>query len=170
MSLVRFRLGRLFPVVALVTLATVTGCVSTTLLQTQPTGARVIVNGVPMGTTPYTLADTNVVTTVTRLRFEYPGYQPLDATIARDEEIDPVPLVVGIIVWPVLLWVLRYHPTHLFVLEPANGAPVPDAWGTQQQPAPGPAGYPAPPPGYPPPAPEPPAGYPPPPPAYPPPQ
>ena len=176
MSLVRFRLGRLFPVVCLVTLAAVAGCASSTVLQTQPPGARVSINGIPMGTTPFTLTDTNVVTTTTHLRFEYPGYQPLDTMISRDEEVDPLPLVVGIVVWPLLLWVLKYHPSHLFVLEPGNGAPpAPDGWAPPPQgyppPAAGPAGYPAPPPGYPPPAPQenpppqgspPPQGYPPP--------
>jgi hypothetical protein len=178
MSLVRFRLGRLFPLVGLVTVSAFAGCASSTVLQTQPPGARVSINGIPMGTTPYTLTDTNIVTTTTHLLFEYPGYQPLDTLISRDEEVDPAPLIVGIIVWPLLLWVLKYHPSQLFVLQPGNGAPpAPNGWAPPPgypPPAAGPAGYPAPPPGYPPPAPQenapPPQGYPPPQQSYPPPQ
>ncbi|HLK93366.1 MAG TPA: PEGA domain-containing protein [Polyangia bacterium] len=169
MSLVRFRHGRLFPRVALLTLAAVAGCVSSTILDTQPTGARVFLNGVAMGTTPYTMIDSNIVTTLTSLRFEYPGYSPLNVTVARDEEIDPVPLVAGVIIWPLLLWCLKYHPTHMFVLMPGAGVPpapyaVPAPPPAEAAPpATGPAGYPAPPPGYPPPAPDaPPPGYPPP--------
>src|SRR6185312_2699008 len=165
MSLVRFRFGRPFPIVSLLTLSAVAGCASSTVLQTQPPGGRVSINGVPMGTTPYTLIDANIVTTTTQLRFEYPGYQPLDTMISRDEELDVLPLLGFFLVVP-LLWVMKYHPSHFFVMQPANGAPpAPNGWTPPPQgyppPAAGPAGYPAPPEGYPPPAP-PAQGYPPP--------
>ena len=157
MSLVRFRLGRLFPIVSLVTLSAVAGCASSTVLQTQPPGARVSINGVPMGTTPYTMTDTNIVTTTTHLLFEYPGYQPLDTMISARRGGRPVLPVLGFFLFVPLFWVMKYHPAHFFVLQPANGAPpAPNGWAPPQgypPPAAGPAGYPAPPPGYPPPAP-----------------
>ena len=60
MSLRRFRLGRFFPIVCLITLAAFAGCASSTVLQSQPPGARLFLNGVPVGTTPYTMTDTNM--------------------------------------------------------------------------------------------------------------
>src|SRR6185437_12743351 len=143
MSLVRFRFGRPFPIVSLLTLSAVAGCASSTVLQTQPPGARVSINGVPMGTTPYTLIDANIVTTTTQLRFEYPGYQPLDTMISRDEELDVLPLLGFFLVVP-LLWVMKYHPSHFFVMQPANGAPpAPNGWTPPPQGYPPPAAGPA---------------------------
>lgn len=183
MSLMRFRFRESFSVVAAITAVAVTGCASSTVLQSQPPGAHVFLNGNPVGVTPYTMTDTNIVGTTTQLRLEYPGYQTINTYIVRNEELDPVALITGILVWVPLLWVLRYQPTHYFAMQP-EGGPVPGGYppgypppggvwtpppappqdyqqqpqqpqAPQQQP---PAGYPQGPAGYPPP----PAGYPPP--------
>jgi hypothetical protein len=160
MSLIRFRLAQLFPVAGLITLLAFTGCASSTVLQSQPSGARVFLNNVPVGVTPYTMTDANIVGTTTQVRLEYPGYQPLITYIVRNEELDPLALIGGCILLVPFLWVMKYSATHYYQLQP-GGAPPP-GWGAPQdqggypQPAPGgyepgPAGYP-PPPGYPPPA------------------
>jgi len=185
MSLHRFRLGRFFPIVCLITVAAFAGCASSTVLQSQPPGARVFLNGVPVGTTPYTMTDTNMSGTATQVRFEYPGFEPFNAMIVRSEELDPLALIGGIFLLVPFLWILGYQPTHFFTMQPLGGAqpPTGGGWGAPPPqggyppgpPAqggypPGPppqGGYPPgpPPAGYPPP---PPAGYPPPPPGYPP--
>jgi hypothetical protein len=185
MSLHRFRLGRFFPIVCLITVAAFAGCASSTVLQSQPPGARVFLNGVPVGTTPYTMTDTNMSGTATQVRFEYPGFEPFNAMIVRSEELDPLALIGGIFLLVPFLWILGYQPTHFFTMQPLGGAqpPTGGGWGAPPPqgcyppgppaqggypPAPPPqGGYPPgpPPAGYPPP---PPAGYPPPPPGYPP--
>jgi len=158
MSLNRFRVGRFFPIVCLITLAAFAGCVSSTVLQSQPQGARVFLNGVPVGTTPYTMTDTNMSGTATQVRLEYPGFDPFNAMIVRSEELDPMALIGGIFLLVPFLWILGYQPTHYFTMQPLGGAQQPPAgggWGTPQPPQ---GGYPPPPPaGY-----SPPAGYPPP--------
>jgi len=169
MSLIRFRLAQLFPVAGLITLLAFTGCASSTVLQSQPTGAHVFLNNVPVGTTPYTMTDQNIVGTTTQVRLEYPGYQPLNTYIIRNEELDPLALIGGLLVLVPLLWIMKYTDVHYYQLQPA-AAGAPPAWGAPQDqggypapqgepPAPpqgsyppGPAGYPPPPPGYPPPA------------------
>lgn len=170
MSLIRFRFAKLFPVIGAVTLGAFAGCASSTVLQSQPPGARVLLNGQPVGTTPYTMTDTKIVGSSTQIRLEYPGYQPLDATISRTEELDVLALIGGLILLVPFLWVMGYQPAHLYVLQPgypqAPGA-GPGGWSPPPgAPPPGPAGYPPPPAGYPPPA----QGYPPPAQGYPPPQ
>jgi hypothetical protein len=168
MSLIRFRLGPFFAGAWLIAAAAASGCASSTVLQSQPPGARVFLNGVPVGNTPYTMTDTNIVGTTTQIRLEYPGYQPFNAMIARSEQLDPVALIVGIIIWPVLLWVMGYQPMHVFVMQPGGPPPADNNGWTQPPPSgypPPPSGYPPPPAGYPPPPPPgypPPAGYPPP--------
>ena len=174
--LFRFRLTRLFQAVAVLTLCAFASCASTTVIQTQPPGARVIINGSVVGTTPYALTDTNIVGSTTHLRLEYPGYQPLDTVIVRNEELEVVALIGGIFLLVPLLWVMKYQPEHNYQLQMGGMAP-PSPFGGYPPPAgaypppanqypppanqypppaganpPGPAGYPPPPPGYPPPA------------------
>lgn len=145
------------------------------MLQTQPPGATVAINGAIVGRTPYTLTDTKIVGSSTPIRFEYPGYAPLDVTLTRNEEVDVLPLIGGLILLVPFLWVMKYQPNHNFQLQPATGGyppgrGYPPAPGYPQQPAYPPAGNYPPAQGYPPPqAPSGPAGYPPPPPGYPPP-
>ncbi|HSS40320.1 MAG TPA: hypothetical protein VLT58_16245, partial [Polyangia bacterium] len=134
-------------------------------------------NNVPVGTTPYTMTDSNIVGTATAVRLEYPGYQSLNTYIVRNEELDALALIGGLFLLVPFLWVLKYNPSHFYQLQPAvPGMGAPGAWGApegyppaqggypqqqpggypqQQQPGgypPGPAGYPPPPAGYPPPA------------------
>jgi hypothetical protein len=176
MTVSSLRLARLFPLIGAITLGAFAqgGCASSTVLQTQPPGARVMVDGVAVGQTPYTLTDSKIVGSRTQLRFEYPGYAPLDVILTRNEEVDVLPLIGGFICLVPFLWVLRYQTFHVYQMQPPGPAPAfpppQNAWGTapsqqpyapppgQQgfvpaqnpQPAPGPAGYPPPPPGYPP--------------------
>jgi hypothetical protein len=162
MSINRLRLTRLFPIACVVTLGAFTGCASSTVLQTQPPGARVTINGMVVGQTPYTLTDTKIVSSQTPIRFEYPGYAPMDVMLVRNEEVDPLPLIAGLFTLIPLLWVMRYQPNHLYTFQvpgayPQNGwAPAQQGYPPPQQqpmqgyPPAGPAGYPPPPPGYPP--------------------
>ena len=123
MSLNRFRLGRLFPIVCLITVAAVAGCASSTVLQSQPPGARVFLNGVPVGTTPYTMTDTNISGTATQVRLEYPGFDPFNAMIVRSEELDPLALIGGIFLLVPLLWIMGYQPiAHVRDAAPRRGA------------------------------------------------
>jgi hypothetical protein len=189
MTIARLRFARFFPAVGAITLGAFAGCASSTVLQTQPPGARVSINGMLVGQTPYTMSDTKIIGSTTSVRFEYPGYAPLDVMISRNEEVDVLPLIGGIFLLVPFLWVMKYQSMHLYTLQapgapgaypvaPQNAWEQPPAQGYPQAPPQGypqapPQGYPQPPQGYmpaqgqplPPPGP---AGYPPPPPGYPP--
>jgi hypothetical protein len=161
MTITRLRLARLYPLACVVTLGAFTGCASSTVLQTQPPGARVTINGRVVGQTPYTLTDTKIVSSTTPVRFEYPGYVPLDVMLVRNEEVDVLPLIGGFftlcVTW---LWIMKYSPMHVFTLQPPGPGLQQNGWGPppdqqvypppQGYPPAGPAGYPPPPPGYPP--------------------
>jgi hypothetical protein len=150
MSLIRLRVARLFPLICAVTLAAFAGCASTTTIQSQPPGARVLLNGAVVGNTPYTMTDTKIVGSATQVRLEYPGYQPVDAVVTRNEELDVLALVGGIFLLVPFLWIMKYRSTHMFALQPAYGQPyptgapgVPLAPAAPPPPPPaGPAGYP----------------------------
>jgi hypothetical protein len=156
--------------VAVATLVAFTACASSTTIQSVPAGARVFLNGEPVGSTPYTMTDTKIVGSTTTVRLELPGYETVNGVISRNEEFDVGACIGGVFLLFPFLWIQGYRPLHSYEMRPVGGQPQPGgAWGA---PPPGYAPQPgapqAPPPaGYPPPA----AGYPPaaPPPAYPPP-
>jgi PEGA domain len=171
MTLVSFRFGRLFPVIAAITLGAFSGCVSTTTIQSRPQGARIFLDGAPVGNTPYALSDTKMVGSTTQIRLEYPGYQTFNGVIVRNEELDVLALIGGILLLVPLLWVMGYQPNHVFDLQPlapggypGAAAPYGNPPGAPEAYPPAPAsgqGYPpAPAQGYPPPPAQ---GYPPPP-------
>jgi hypothetical protein len=162
MTINRLRFGRCFPTVGAATLAALSGCASSTVLQTQPPGARVTINGIVVGQTPYRMTDTKTIFSSTPVRFEYPGYATIDVLIPRTEEVAPLPLIAGFFCLIPWLWAGKYREAHMYTLE-VPGAYAPNAWAPPpaqpgyppqppqgDQPPVGPAGYPPPPPGYPP--------------------
>src|SRR5437764_1598974 len=135
MSLNAFRAGKLFPIACLITVAAFAGCVSSTVLQSQPPGARVFLNGLPVGATPYTMTDTNISGSATQVRLEYPGFEPFNAMIVRSEQLDPMALIGGIFLLVPFLWIYGYQPSHMFVMQPLGGAqpPAGNGWNAPPQ-------------------------------------
>lgn len=102
-----------------------TSCVSTTMIQSEPSQAKVYLDGENVGTTPYPMTDTKIVGTCTTVRLVKDGYQDFDATICRNEEVDVGAIVGGILIWIPFLWTMKYKPAHnyeLTPLAPANNA------------------------------------------------
>lgn len=97
-----------------------TSCASTTLIQSNPSGAKLYLNDVSVGTTPYSHRDTKIVGTTTMVRLEMDGYEPLNTSFSRDEEVDIGACVGGIFVLIPFLWVMKYQPVHNYDLTPAN--------------------------------------------------
>jgi hypothetical protein len=130
-----------------VTLLSVASCASTTMIQSQPPGAKLFLNGEPVGVTPYAMTDTKIVGSTTMVRLEAPGYEPTNGVIARNEEFDVGACIGGVFILFPFLWIMGYKPIHPFELRPLGGGAPPLGYAP-------PAGY-APPPGYPPPGPAP---------------
>jgi hypothetical protein len=124
------------------------GCASATVIQSQPTGAKVYLDGQVGGNTPYTMSDTKMVGSSTQIRLEYPGYQSFNTVISRNEEFDPLACIGGVFALVPFLWVMKYKPVHTYELTPLAGGPPAAAPGGWNQPPPAAA----PPPPAPPPA------------------
>lgn len=105
----------------------VASCSSTTMIQSSPTGAKLYVDGEPVGKTPYTHRDTKIVGSSTTIKMEKEGYEPLTTSFSRNEEVDVGAIIGGLFVWIPFLWTMRYKPTHSYELTPLVG--------TQQEPA-----------------------------------
>jgi hypothetical protein len=96
-------------------------CTSTTMIQSTPGGAKLYLNGEPVGTTPYTYSDTKIVGSTTIVKIEMEGYEPLNTTFSRDEEVDVGAIVGGVLVLFPFLWAMKYKPTHTYELVPLSG-------------------------------------------------
>ncbi len=98
-----------------------TSCVSTTVIQSNPSGAKVYLNGEPVGTTPYAHQDTKIVGSTTTVKLEKEGYEPLNTAFSRNEEADIGAIIGGVFVWVPFLWTMKYKPTHTYELTPSSG-------------------------------------------------
>lgn len=109
--------------VAAFTLCAVASCASVTVIQSQPSGARIYLDGQPVGVTPYTMSDTKIVGSTTMVRLEYPGYETTTGFISRNEELDVLALIGGLLVLVPFFWLMDYRPMHIFELRPLGAYP-----------------------------------------------
>jgi hypothetical protein len=97
-------------------------CASSTVIQSNPPGAKVFLDGEYAGTTPYTMSDTKIVGSATSVRLEYPGYQTHQASIKRNEEFSVGACIGGVFLLVPFLWIMGYKGSHTYELQ-AGGAP-----------------------------------------------
>lgn len=98
-------------------------CASTTLIQSTPAGAKVYLNDQAVGVTPYRHTDTEIVGSTTTVRLEKEGYQTLNTSFSRDEEVDVGAIIGGVFLTVPFLWVMKYKPVHSYELSPAVDTP-----------------------------------------------
>ena len=96
------------------------GCASSTMIKSIPSGAKVYINGEPVGVTPYLYTDTKVIFSPVNVDIIKEGYKPVYETFHRDEEFNAGTFIGGIFVWPLWLWTLDYKSTHTFELVPVS--------------------------------------------------
>lgn len=102
----------------LLLVACLTGCSSTTVINSVPEGATIYLNGERVGTTPYTLSDTKIVGSSNAIMLKKEGYQDFIATFSRTEEADVGAIVGGVLVLVPFLWTMGYKPTHTYEMTP----------------------------------------------------
>lgn len=96
------------------------GCASTTMMQSIPTGAKLYMDGEPVGTTPYGHTDTKIVGSTTPFRMVLDGYQDYNGLLKRNEEANIGAIVGGVFLLFPFLWTMDYKPTHTYELIPVN--------------------------------------------------
>lgn len=94
------------------------GCSSTTLITSDPPGAKLSINGMSVGKTPYTHSDTRIVGSTLMIKLEKDGYEPLNTIITRDERVDVGAIVGGVFLLFPFLWTMQYNPQHNYELTP----------------------------------------------------
>jgi hypothetical protein len=96
------------------------GCASTTMIKSIPSGAKVYINGEPVGVTPYLYTDTKIIFSPVNVDIIKEGYKPVYESFRRDEEFNPSTFIGGIFVWPLWLWTLDYKSSHTYELVPVS--------------------------------------------------
>ena len=95
-------------------------CSSATLIQTNPGGAKLYMNGEYMGVTPYSYSDTKIVGSTTDVRLEKERFETLHTTLSRNERADVGAIVGGLFFLFPFLWTMKYNPTHTYELRPTG--------------------------------------------------
>ncbi len=104
----------------------ISGCSSTTLINSEPSGAEVYLNGEKVGETPYTYTDTKIVGSTTTVLLRKTGYQDFSSAFSRNEEVNAGAIVGGILVLVPFFWVMDYKPTHHYEMVPLKPAATED--------------------------------------------
>ncbi|MFO7723596.1 MAG: PEGA domain-containing protein [Bacteroidales bacterium] len=98
----------------------ITSCASTTMIQSDPSGAKIYLDGEPMGKTPYTHTDTKITGTPTQIKLVKEGYEDFHTVMIRNEEVDVGAIVGGVFFLVPFLWVMKYKPMRTYELTPAK--------------------------------------------------
>lgn len=103
----------------------VSGCSTMTSVtfRSNVDGATVIVDGVTLGKTPFTVEMSNLITNPYYATIIKEGYQPLKTKIVKEPKIFNI--VTGVVLSPVtffipLLWIEGPMPNQYFTLNPIN--------------------------------------------------
>lgn len=97
----------------------VSGCASTTLLNTAPQGAKVYLDGRLLGVTPIRHTDTAVSGSTKTVRIKKEGFKD-ETAIIRKEEVKIGPIIGGIFFLFPFIWTLGYPDSYTFELEPES--------------------------------------------------
>jgi len=93
-------------------------CASTTIINSSPSGAKLYVDGEPVGKTPYTHTDTKIVGSSTPIRLVMEGYEDFNGVLKRNEEANVGAIIGGFFLLFPFLWTMDYKTTHTYELIP----------------------------------------------------
>ena len=114
---------RILPL-ALSALILLESCASSTVIQSNPAGAKLYLNSSYVGTTPYRHTDTKIVGSTTFVRLEKEGYEPLNTSFSRDERADAGAIIGGVFLLFPFLWTMKYDPSHIYELASPGAGPA----------------------------------------------
>ncbi len=106
-----------------ITLAiSISACASTTVINSEPNGAAVYLNGEKVGLTPYTHTDTKIVGSTNTVLLKKEGYQDFSAAFSRNEDVNVGAIIGGFFVLVPFLWTMDYKPSHSYEMVPLKSA------------------------------------------------
>lgn len=90
------------------------------MINSEPSGAALYLNGEKVGVTPYTHTDTKIVGSTNTVTLKKDGYQNFTTTFTRNEEVSVGAVIGGVLVLVPFLWVMEYKPTHTYEMVPTR--------------------------------------------------
>lgn len=109
------------------------GCMSSTMIETQPKGAKVFLDNEYVGTSPVVMQDYKFATMSTYVRIEKDGYETIYTDICRDEEIDIGSAIAGFFFYYPWVWIFKYQPVHSYIMKPIEMSNNNDSETTQDE-------------------------------------
>jgi hypothetical protein len=97
------------------------GCSSATIINSEPQGAKVIVDGVEKGVTPYTYSDRKTIGSTTNILLKKEGYEDYNMLLVRNEEFDAAACAGGVFTLIPFLWIQKYSPERTLELVGLEG-------------------------------------------------
>lgn len=92
-----------------------TGCASTTVVQSEPTGAQLRIDGQPVGATPVTFTENAVwLWTKHQVTLDASGYSTYHGTL--NAQVSPLYLILGLLCLLPFILVGEFKPTYYYVL------------------------------------------------------
>lgn len=116
----------------LVIVLILTSCSSSTLIQSNPTKAKVYIDGAFVGETPYLHTDSKIVGSSMVVKIEKDGFAPIISTITKDEEVNIGAVVGGLFFAVPFLWTMQYQPLHSYELKPISSLSI-DTYDLQKK-------------------------------------
>lgn len=97
----------------------ITGCASRTIIKSRPEGAKVYIDDIERGMTPYAHRDRKFLGSTRQVRLQKDGYKPVVSIIKKDE-FRVKNCIGGLFFMPLLLWVQGYPSEYEFELKKAG--------------------------------------------------
>jgi hypothetical protein len=101
-------------------------CVSSTIINTVPSKAKVFIDNEYKGETPLKYSDNKISWSQTEVRIEKEGYETFSTFFKRNEQVNSGAIVAGVFLfWP-YLWVMEYNPERTYNLKRNNYVALPE--------------------------------------------
>ena len=113
-----------------------TSCASTVLIQSEPSGAVLTLDGRVVGTTPHFHTDRNISGYSLGVKIEAPGYTTRHAIIKKTKSINFGAVFPGMFLIFPLAWTMGYPAHEHFTLEPSEASYRPSATAQEADPLP----------------------------------
>ncbi|MEQ1879090.1 MAG: PEGA domain-containing protein [Bdellovibrionia bacterium] len=97
------------------------GCASSTIINSEPQGAQVFVDGQSKGTTPFSYSDRKTIGSTTNILLKKEGYEDYNMLLVRNEEFDAAACAGGIFTLIPFLWIQKYSPERTLDLVALDG-------------------------------------------------
>jgi hypothetical protein len=99
------------------TMASIFGCSSTTVIHSSDPDSKIYVDGELMGRGTVTHTDTKIVGSSTQVMIKKDGCEPQTFVFSRSEEFSVGPCIGGVFLLVPFLWVEGYRPQHNYEFE-----------------------------------------------------